>query len=314
MQDAAMIVTRECIGIKKAEEVLIIVDKNTHSVGTVLFNAAKSLGAEVLLLEMLEGKTHGSEPPHVVAEAMKSASVIIMPTTKSLTHTKARLEATKQGARIASMPTITEDIMRRTMSADYARIKERSEKLAELLSNGSEVQLTAPGGTVLTFSIAGRKAYADTGDIREKGSFSNLPAGEAYIAPVEGKTSGIAVIDGSMAGVGVVNTPVKMVIKDGYVTELSGGSEAETLSNLLQDKSKAARNIAELGIGTNEKALPSGSVLEDEKVMGTVHIAIGDNTTFGGVVKAPLHIDGIIKTPTLAIDGQIIIKNGKHLI
>ena len=237
-----------------------------------------------------------------------------MPTTKSLTHTRARLEATRQGARIASMPTITEDIMRRAMSADYARIKERSQKLAELLSNGSEVQLTAPGGTALTFSIAGRKAYADTGDIRGKGSFSNLPAGEAYIAPVEGKTSGIAVIDGSMAGVGVVNTPVKMVIKDGCVTELSGGSEAETLSNLLQDKGKAARNIAELGIGTNEKALPSGSVLEDEKVLGTVHIAIGDNSTFGGVVKTPLHIDGIIKTPTLAIDGQMIIKNGKHLI
>ena len=314
MQDAAMIVTRECMGIKEAEEVLIIVDKNTHAIGTVLFNAAKSLGAEVLLLEMLERKTHGSEPPRLVAEAMKSASVIIMPTTKSLTHTRARLEATRQGARIASMPTITEDIMRRAMSADYVRIKERSQKLAELLSNGSEVQLTAPGGTALTFSIAGRKAHADTGDIRDKGSFSNLPAGEAYIAPVEGKTSGIAVIDGSMTGVGVVNTPVKMVIKDGYVTELSGGSEAETLSNLLQDKGKAARNIAELGIGTNEKALPSGSVLEDEKVMGTVHIAIGDNTTFGGVVEAQLHIDGIIKTPTLAIDGQIIIKNGKHLI
>ena len=105
-----------------------------------------------------------------------------------------------------------------------------------------------------------------------------------------------------------------MVIKDGYGTELRGGSEAETLSNILQDKGKAAKNIAELGIGTNEKALPSGSVLEDEKVMGTVHVAIGDNTTFGGVVKAPLHIDGIIKTPTLAIDGQMIIKKGKNLI
>ena len=314
MQDAVMIVVKECLGIKQDEEVLIIVDNKTHAIGNVLFDAARSLGAEVVLLELLERETHGSEPPYMVAEAMKAASVIIIPTTKSLTHTKARLEANKQGARIASMPTITEDIMRRTMSADYISIKERSQKLAELLSTGSEVRLTAPGGSKLTFSIAGRKAHADTGAIREKGSFSNLPAGEAYIAPVEGKTSGIAVIDSSIAGIGVVNSPVRMTIKDGYVTKLSGGSEAETLSDLLQDKGKAARNIAELGIGTNEKAMPSGSIVEDEKVMGTVHIAIGDSHTFGGVVKAPLHIDGVIKKPTLVIDDKIIIKDGKHLI
>ena len=314
MQDAAMIVTRECLGIKKDDEVLIITDPKTRAIGAALFDAAKSLEAEVVLLEMLERENHGSEPPPLVSEAMKKASVIIMPTTKSLTHTKARLEATRQGARIASMPTITEDIMQRTLSADYAGIKERSQKLADLLSSGREVRLTAPGGTSLTISIAGRKAHADTGDIREKGSFGNLPAGEAYLAPVEGKTTGIAVIDGSMAGVGVVATPIRMVIKEGYVTEISGGSEAETLSKLLQDKGNQARNIAELGIGTNEKATPSGSVLEDEKVMGTVHIAIGDNTTFGGVVKAPLHIDGIIKKPTLAIDGQVVIKDGKHLV
>ena len=89
MQDAAMIVVKECLGIKKSEEVLIIVDKNTHAIGAVLFGAAKGLGTEVILLEMLERETHGSEPPHLVAEAMKGASVIIMPTTKSLTHTRA---------------------------------------------------------------------------------------------------------------------------------------------------------------------------------------------------------------------------------
>ncbi|MDH5364125.1 MAG: aminopeptidase [Dehalococcoidia bacterium] len=314
MKEAARIVVADCLGVKKSEEVLIIVDEKSRKIGKALFDAAKSLGAEAVLIEMIEREAHGSEPPRLVAEAMKSADVVIAPTSKSLTHTKARLEATKSGVRVASMPTITEELMSRTMSADYAKIKERSLKFRDLLSQGSEAHLTTPVGTDLTFSIAGREAIADTGILHEKGAFGNLPAGEAFIAPIEGKTSGIAVIDGSMASIGVIKTPIKMVVKDGYVTEISGEAEAKALSELLRDKGKEAKNIAELGIGTNEKATPSGSPLEDEKVMGTVHVAIGDNSTIGGKVKAPLHLDGIMKNPTLVIDGKTVIKDGKLLI
>lgn len=314
MKEAARIVVADCLGVKKSEEVLIIVDEKSRKIGKALFDAAKSLGAEAVLIEMIEREAHGSEPPHLVAEAMKSADVVIAPTSKSLTHTKARLEATKSGVRVASMPMITEELMSRTMSADYAKIKERSLKFRDLLSQGNEVRLTTPAGTDLTSSIAGREAIADTGILREKGAMGNLPAGEAFIAPIEGKTSGVAVIDGSMAGIGVIKTPIRIVVKDGYVTEISGEAEAKALSELLRDKGKEAKNIAELGIGTNEKATPSGSPLEDEKVMGTVHIAIGDNSTIGGTVKAPVHLDGIMKNPTLVIDGKTVIKDGKLLI
>ena len=314
MKEAARIVVQDCLGVKKSEEVLIIVDEKSRRIGKALFDAAKSLEAEAVLIEMLEREAHGSEPPRMVAEAMKSADVIIAPTSKSLTHTKARVEANKSGARIASMPTITEEMMARTMSADYAKIKERSLKFRDLLSKGSEVRLTTPAGTDLTFSIAGREAMADTGILHDKGAFGNLPAGETCLAPVEGKTSGVAVIDVVMAGVGLIKTPIKLVVKDGYVTKISGGAEAKALSELLAGKGEEVKNIAELGIGTNEKATPSGSPLEDEKVIGTVHIGIGDNIIFGGKVKAPMHLDGIMKNPTLVIDGKTVIKNGKHLI
>ena len=314
MKESARIVVEDCLGVKKSEEVLIIVDEKSRQIGDALFDAAKGLGAEAVLVEMVEREAHGSEPPRLVAEAMKNTDVVIAPTSKSLTHTQARVEATKSGVRIASMPTITEEMMSRTMSADYIKIKERSLKFRDLLSQGNEVRLTTPAGTDLTLSIAGREAMADTGILDEKGAFGNLPAGEACLAPVEGKTSGVAVVDGSIAGVGVVKTPIRMVVKDGYVTEITGGDEAKALSELLKDKGKEAKNIAELGIGTNDKATPSGSPLEDEKVMGTVHVAIGDNITFGGKVKAPVHLDGIMKNPTLVIDGKTVIKDGKHLV
>lgn len=314
MGEAARIVVNDCLAVKKSEEVLVIVDENTRKIGNALFQAAKSLGAEVVLLEMIEREIHGSEPPHIVAEAMKSANVVIAPTSKSLSHTKARLEATNTGARIASMPTITEEIMSRTMSADYSKIKETSMKLAQILSAGSEALLTTPAGTDLTFSLGTRGGRADTGILHNKGDMGNLPAGEGYIAPIEGKTSGVAVIDGSMAGIGLIKIPIRMAVKDGYVTEITGGVEAKALSKLLETKGREAKNIAELGIGTNEKATLSGSVLEDEKIKGTVHVAIGDNSTIGGSVKAPIHLDGIMKNPTLLIDGKTIIKDGKYLI
>lgn len=314
MKEAATIVVRDCLGVKESEEVLIVVDEKSHAIGEALFDAAKGLGAEVVLMEMIEREVHGSEPPRVVAEAMKNADVVIAPTSKSLTHTKARIEATGKGVRIASMPTITEDIMKRTMSADYLKIKERTLKLAQLLSEGKQARVTTPAGTEVTFSLEGRKALADTGILHNKGDFGNLPAGEACIAPIEGKTSGVAIIDATMAGVGLLKTPIKLVIKDGYVVEISGGPEAEALSKLLQDKGKEAKNIAELGIGTNEKATPSGNPLEDEKVMGTVHIGLGNNVAFGGEVDAPVHLDGIMKSPTLIIDDKTVIEDGKLLI
>lgn len=314
MKKAAEFVVKECLGVKGREEVLIVADGKSRKIGNALFDAAKSLRAEAVLIEMIEREINGAEPPQLVAEAMKSADVVIAPTSKSLTHTKARLEATKRGARVASMSRVTQEIMHRTMAADYAMIKERSLKFCDLLSKGSEARLTTPAGTDLTFLIAGREAIADTGDLTEKGAIGNLPAGEAYIAPIEGKTFGVAVIDGTMAGVGIIKTPIKMVVKDGYVTEISGGDEAKVLSQLIQDKGKEAKNIAELGIGTNEKATTSGVTVEDEKVMGTIHVAIGNNSTFGGNVKAPLHLDGVMKAPTLVIDGRTVIKEGKHLI
>jgi len=88
MKESARIVVEDCLGVKKSEEVLIIVDEKSRQIGDALFDAAKGLGAEAVLIEMVEREAHGSEPPRPVAEAMKSADVIIAPTSKSLTHTK----------------------------------------------------------------------------------------------------------------------------------------------------------------------------------------------------------------------------------
>ena len=132
---------------------------------------------------------------------------------------------------------------------------------------------------------------------------------------MEGTANGVFVVDGSMAGLGLIKkTKLKIKVEKGYATKITGGVLAKKLIKQLDSVGKQARNIAEFGIGTNDSAKLSGILLEDEKVLGTVHIALGNNITMGGSVNVPLHLDGVIKKPTVYLDNKIIMKNGTLLI
>lgn len=311
---ACEIALKQCMGVKKGETVVIIADEPERTIGYHLWLKAKELGAEAVYIEILPRNMHGEEPPKPVAEAMKVADVVLAPTSKSITHTLAKKEACERGVRVATLPGITEDIFIRTLSADYAEIVELTNKIADILDNGSTVRIVTKKGTDLEFSIEGRLARRSTGVYKNPGECGNLPGAEAYIAPVEGSANGIAVIDGSMAGVGVLKDPIKLIIENGFVEKIEGGDEAKKLEKILSKYDKTAKNIAEFGIGTNPKARISGNILEDEKVFGTVHIALGSNYDFGGRVKAPIHLDGIIKNPTVVIDGEYLFKDGNLVV
>lgn len=312
---ACVIAIKDCMGAKKNESVLIVTDEFKNKIGYALFENAKKLGHESVYLEFKSREMHGQEPPKQVAEMMKLFDVVLCPTAKSLTHTNARREASALGARIATFPGITEEIMIRGLNADYKKIAALTIKLQEIMNEVNIVRVTAPNGTDITMDISGRKALPSKGLFHKKGESGNLPTGEAYIAPLEGKSNGVFVVDGSMSGVGVIDKkPITIQVENGFATKISGGVQAKKLDAILNKYGKFARNIAEFGIGTNDKAKLSGIILEDEKVMGTIHIALGDNKSMGGNVDVPIHLDGIVKKPTVYFDGKVIMKNGKLLV
>ncbi|MBD3170177.1 MAG: aminopeptidase, partial [candidate division Zixibacteria bacterium] len=214
----------------------------------------------------------------------------------------------------ATLPGITEETMTRALNADYEKVAKRSNTLAKLLSKGNSARITTPSGTDITMSIQGREGKPDTGLVYTGEDFSNLPAGEAYIAPMEKTAEGVYMVDGSMAGLGLLKKPLTITVEKGHAVDIKGGAPATKLKKMLDAVGPKARNIAELGIGTNDKARLCGSVLEDEKVMGTVHLAIGDNKSMGGRVSVPIHLDGMLLKPTLYIDDKMIMKNGKMMI
>src|SRR5512135_2275579 len=214
LHSASLIAVRDCMGTKAGERLLVVTDAGLRTIGYALRGAAEELGADVLLVDMLPRKTNGEEPPGPVAELMRMVDVVLCPTTKSLTHTDSRRAASAKGVRVATLPGVTEEVMVRCMNADYHRIADRTFKVCALLEKASTARVTAPAGTDITMPIKGRTAHASSGLFREKGLWGNLPTGEAYLAPLEGLSNGVVVVDGSMAGVGMIGQPLRIEVED----------------------------------------------------------------------------------------------------
>lgn len=302
LKSAARTALTKCMGLKKKEKLLIVTDRNKKRIAEVFLEEAQKISDNCKLIEIPVGKVHGEDPPKNAAKELMKCDVAFLITTTSLSHTKARKNACRAGARIASMPGITKDIIKRCVDVDYGRISKLNEKLCRILTKGRAVLIENKIGTRLSFSIKGRKCLDDNGLYNKKGRFGNLPAGEACLAPLEGTSNGILVVD---RGCGKAKIIIDIV--NGQIIRIKG--RAPKLKKIIKNKKFA--NVAELGIGTNPNARVNGIVLEDEKVLGTAHIAFGNNISFGGKLDVPFHLDCVFSKPTMFVDGKLIIRNGK---
>lgn len=311
LDKACRAILTSSMGVRSDETVLIVTDNVLEGLGRQFFDIAHEYCKEAVLAVMRERASHGEEPPPLVAAAMAGADVVLLVTHKSLSHTKARKDACARGARIASMPKITPDILSRVSEADFDQIDKDCRVWCDMLTSAKKVRVVTDLGTDVSFSIDGRKGDPDTGIYRKSGDFGNIPSGEAYIAPVEGTANGTIVIDASMATVGLLEEPIRITVSDGIAVGIGGGNGARKLEESLSPFGDDARNIAEFAIGLNASAIITGNTLEDEKVKHTIHFALGDNSTFGGTVISDSHLDGILRNPTIYLDDKMVMDKGK---
>lgn len=236
-----------------------------------------------------------------------SPEAIIALSNYSTSHTRFRDLLTRvKGVRYASMPLFERFMLDGAMTADWTEVERRTKRLVSMMTGADTVVITSHNGTSVSFSIKGRETLPDTGILTERGAFGNLPAGEAFLAPVEGTADGLLVLE--WAPTGKFHDPVELVVKKGQVVEVVGKDD---FSNGLRDriaKNPLCGNIAELGIGTNDKASRPDNILETEKILGTIHIALGDNSSFGGKVSVPFHQDFIFFRPNMEV-----IKGGEKI-
>jgi leucyl aminopeptidase (aminopeptidase T) len=313
LKHASLMALRDYMGLKKEETLLIVSDDTKREISYSLLEAGRMLCREAMLIEMKARELNGQEPPEQIAGLMKRVDAVVCPTDKSLTHTAARREAVNCGVRVGTMPGITKETMLRCLSADAGKIMKLTAWIAEKLKNVGIIRVVTERGTDVKLPVAGRKILQSTGILRNKGDWGNMPSGEVYLAPVEDLSSGKIVIDGSMAGIGMLEEPIYIDVEGGYAVNISGGKDAEKLTAMLDMAGEKGRAVAEFGLGTNYRAILTGQILEDEKVFGTIHIAFGNNLSMGGSIDVGIHLDGLIKQPDVYFDDEMIMKSGKLL-
>jgi leucyl aminopeptidase (aminopeptidase T) len=306
---AVRTIIERCLAVKAHEDVLVVVDPATRAIGEALREAAAAAGADAVLTIMDERETHGTEPAGPIAAALQASDVYIAPTTKSLSHTKARKQATDLGARGATMPGVTEDMLARVMAVDFDSMASKSRAVARLLDAAGSAHVSCPRGTDLRVDIASRPGIADDGDLTASGAFGNLPCGEAFVSPLTGTGTVVAT---SLAPLGL-SEPATLTVEDGRIVAAQGGLGPEFLE-LLTPHGEPGSNLAELGVGTNDRAKLTGLVLEDEKILGTVHVAFGASAGIGGTVSVPIHLDVVIAEASLEIDGTKVLAEGRYVL
>lgn len=306
-------IVQRCLGVGDGDDVLIVMDPERRGIAGGLAQAVRDVGGEPIVTVVLPNPARGTEPPAAVAAALREVDAFLAPCLPSLSHTSARKEASALGIRGATLPGATLGMIARLMTADLDLVARRSQLVADLLSASGTAQITCPAGSDLRVDLRGRDGIVDDGDLRAPGAFGNLPCGEGFISPAGAEGTIVASV---VPTYGVLEQPIVLEVAGGSLSGASGGppGAADAFLAALDAHGELGRNVAELGVGTNDNALLTGNILEDEKRLGTVHVAFGASAGIGGTVSVPVHLDVIIERPTLTIDGTAVIAGGHWVL
>lgn len=322
MEAAAKMVVKTCMDIRRGENVLVVCDPTTTEIGQALYEAASKISDRTLLIIMPKGRHHGEEPPRPVANLMRQQQVVLAPTKFSLTHTRARIQASKDGARIATMPGMTVELFTEGgMSADFSKMRDLIADLGGVLRRKREVHITSSEGTDVRFEVDWKKwNREDSGICNRPQMVTNLPAGKVFTSPRSGSMNGVIVIDGS-CDADILSEPLTLTVEEGIVIDVKGGSAAANIRQSFGEVAKKLRSreqdllwtVAEAGFGVNPNARLLGNLLEDEKVLGTFYFSVGDSASLPSPATGK-RLTGVLRSPTVTIGEEIIIDEGRFLL
>jgi len=306
-----------CANATRDDNVLAVLDtKHGYELGSILMKAAERLDLNFAVVIMNPRAYPGEEPPSFVVEAMKASDIVICATSMTMFYTNARLIACKAGARFLSMAGGTPSTLAsNAMLTDFQAQEQLVERVAKRLTNASLVRISSDEGTDIELSIAGREGHAITGLCKKPGDAQGVPDIEAYVAPIEDSPHGVLVVDASTSVTGLLKRPIVIEIQRGKARRIRGGIPAKRLVRMLgRTKSKNSFRVGEFGFGLNPRARFCGSIIEDEAVLGSAHLALGENRPLGGRNKAPIHVDLVLRQPRVELDGELVLKASRLLI
>lgn len=307
-----------CGGLRRTERVLILHDNETQGIAELFSERCQNAGGVAQLCCLPGTSVHGGgEPPADVAAAMVAANLVVGLTRMSMAHTQARMQANAVGARYLSLPDYSWPLLEHpSLLVDFISREKLVVQMADMFTAGQVVHVSTLLGTDICMRIEGRTGNACPGFVRP-GGLGSPPDIEANVAPIEDSANGIVIVDGSIPcpEIGLLSNPVKLKVKNGRIVEIDGQAEqTRILEDMFSRVGAKSRVLAECGVGLNDAASLTGSMLTDEGSLGSVHFGFGSNATIGGVNAVPFHLDFVMRSASLAVDGRQILSNGRLVL
>jgi len=319
--------------IKRGMKVLIVTDTaHDPRVWQAVMATVSELGADVSLALFDPRPADYYDPPQAVCAAMKTVDVNILLASTGMLHSQANMDAMAAGVPVICMDggMTLEMFQSGAVTEDQRQMAVRQHYVASNIvgKDAKLCRVTSKFGTDLIYSVEGRihvpklpdesfVPYAINPVGRRAVPFNRFlfPNGEFNIPPVEGSANGKLVIDLTMHQLGRLKDPIELTIVSGRITRIDGHKEAFALRTYLAryGDENAYLCPAEASIGINSKAVIRGVQREDKNILGSMHFGLGTNIDVGGTVMSKIHMDGVILEPTLYVDGEKRIEDGRFL-
>lgn len=310
------IIVEKCLRAKPGERVLIVTDTlQKETIPKSIMRELHAIGVEAGMVVMSARKVGDVESPRFVAEALKACDAALLTPVRTITYSRAVRDAREEGVRVLGVIGLSEDALLRTVDVNYKELRESGTKIARMLKQTSTVTIASPEGTDLKIRLAGREPKVVDGMVTEPGEIDWLPPGSVYVAVKEGTAEGTYIANGSIQYWGVLKEPIKLTVENGYVTRIEGGDQAREYEKMLKKLGDPnAYSVGEYGLGLNPAAKITGFMVEDERVLGSTYIGVGQNIVHGGVTEAKVHIDIITLGSSVKFDDKTIIKDGELIV
>lgn len=287
------------------DKVLILTDTHSSTVAEAFQKASVKYGCTVDIYTIENDERPLREIPTELERMLPGKSIVLNIIKAYPDEIPFRIKwcfklEEKKLLRTGHMPGINEEMMMTSVNVNFGKMKETADSIINALRDVSKIHITTERGTNLWLGVAGRVFASDVGV--KPGKMCNIPCGEVYCAPIETEADGVVVFDASIGDIGLLKKPLKVFLKEGRVIKFdSDDNELVNKISELTDIDDDARVIGELGIGVNPGARITGNMLEDEKALGTAHIAFGNNEDFpgGGKNRSKIHRDYLMYTPSI---------------
>lgn len=299
---------------KSGDKLAIFCDDERMDVGQAFTNGALRLGLNTRFVPLKTDKVFREEVPSnltkIITEQPPDIYINILRGVREETVFRVQLikmETEGHKARLGHCPGVTLDMLTEGALAltvkDHVKMQKFADNLMKKLGKAQKVKITNPSGTDVSLDVSGRPFFTDTIVDRKTNKWMNLPTGEVIVAPVEDSMEGQFVCDMAVGGIGPIKTPIKLIVKNGSVQSATS-KDSEVLKRVENslETDERSKVVGEFAFGINPKARFVEEFLEAEKMLGTIHVAFGNNSDFpGGKNPSKNHLDFLVSKPTVKV-------------